>query len=87
MGLEEKQGLVGLGRDLGGHQRLGSPSLWGAMVWSQQRPSPERPGSCGRPGLELISPWKGSVQAVTFRGGWPPAGPTLGQHPRHPAHS
>lgn len=32
MGLEEKQGLVGLGRDLGGHQRLGSPLLWGAMV-------------------------------------------------------
>lgn len=34
MGLEEKQGLVEPGRDLGRRQRLGSPLLWRAMVCS-----------------------------------------------------
>lgn len=59
--------------------------LWGATVGvrSQLR---SVLGASG-PGLELISPGKGSVQAVTLRGGWRPAGPTPGQHPRHPAHS
>lgn len=78
MGLEEKQGLVELGRDLGRRQRLGSPLLWRAMVWSGwgEVPAQDRPGSCGGPGLELISPWKGSVQAVTFRG----AGLLLARH-------